>query len=70
MNVIDDQMKAKWNGRGMFIDGIKDQVIDFVVHVISHKLYYSIQLNNVSCIAINLGYKIVKKDHNYDLGEL
>ena len=30
-NVIEEQTKAKWNNQGMYIDGIKDRVITFVV---------------------------------------
>ena len=42
----------------------------FFVRVIAHKFYQSRKLNNISCIAVDLGYKIVKKDHEYDLTKL
>ena len=51
-------------------DCIEDPLIEFVVHVIAHKFYQSSRLNSMSCDAIYLGYKIVKKDHEYDLVEL
>ena len=38
-NVVEEKMKAKWNNQGMPIDGIKDLVIEFPVHAISHKVY-------------------------------
>lgn len=69
-DVVEKHTKAKWNDHGILINGIKDLVIEFVVHVFAHKFYQSIRLNNVPCITVNLGYMIAKKDHNYDLAEL
>ena len=54
----------------MNIDTIQDPLINFFVRVISHKFYQSSRLNNVPCIALDVGYKLVKKDHTYDLAEL
>ena len=54
----------------MTIDTIKDPLVDFVVRVISHKFYQSSRPTSVPCIAVDVGYKIVKKDHTYDLAEL
>ena len=54
----------------MKIPTIKDPLIEFAMRVISHKFYQSSQLHSVSCIAANVGYKIVKKDHTCDLVEL
>ena len=54
----------------MSIDTIKEPLVDFVVKVISHKFYQSSRLNSVPYIAVDVGYKIVKKDHAYDLAEL
>ena len=62
--------KEKWNGHGMSIDSIEDPLIEFVVCVIAHKFSQSSILNNVPCVAVDLGYKIVKQDHSYDLAEL
>ena len=45
-------------------------LLDFSIRVISHKLYQSSRLNSVPYIAVDVGYKIVKKDHTYDLFEL
>ena len=68
--VIEKNTGAKWNKRGMKIDTIQDPLIDFFVRVIAHKFYQSNRLNNVPCISLDVGYKLVKKDHTYDLAEL
>lgn len=54
----------------MTINTVKDPLLDFFVRVISNKFYQSSRLNSVSCIAIDVSYKLVKKDHTYDLVEL
>ena len=54
----------------MTMDTIVDPLLNFVVRVISYKLYQSSRLNSVPCIAMDVGYKIVNKDHTYDLDEL
>ena len=46
----------------MTIDTIQDPLVDFVVRVISDKFYQYSRLNNVPCITIDVGYKLVKKD--------
>ena len=67
---IEKNIGAKWNNRGMTIDTIKEPLIDFFVRVISHKFYQSNKLNSVPYIAVDVAYKLVKKDHTYDLAEL
>ena len=54
----------------MTIDTITDPLINFSLRVISHKFYQFRRLNSVPCIAVDVGYKIVKRDHTYDLAEL
>ena len=54
----------------MSIDTINDLMVEFVVRVIAHKFYQSSELNSVPYIVVDLGYKIVKKDHSYDLVKL
>lgn len=54
----------------MAIDTITDPLLYFSIRVISHKFYQSSRLNNVPYIVVDVGYKIVKKDHTYDLVEL
>ena len=67
---IEKNTGARWNNRGMSIDTITNPLVNFAVRVISHKFYQSSRLNNVPCIAVDVGYKIVKRDHTYDLAEL
>ena len=54
----------------MSIDTIVDPLLNFIVRVISHKSYQSSRWNSVPYIVVDVGYKIVKKDHTYDLVEL
>ena len=68
--VIEKNTGAKWNNKGMKIDTIIEPLLDFTVRVISHKFYQSSRLNSVPCIAVDVAYKLVKKDHTYDLAEL
>lgn len=68
--VIERNTGAKWNKRGMTIDTIQDPLVEFSIRVISHKFYQSSRLNIVHCIAVDVGYKLVKKNHTYDLVEL
>ena len=67
---IKKNIGAKWNKRGMTIDTINYPLVKFRVRVISHKLYQSSRLNSVPYIAVDVGYKIVKKDYTYDFVEL
>ena len=67
---IEKNTGAKWNKRGMKIDTITDPLVKFSMRVISHKFYQSSRLNNIPCIAVDVGYKIVKRDHTYDLTKL
>lgn len=68
--VIEKNTEAKWNKRGMKIDTITDPLLDFVIRVISHKFYQSNRLNKIPYIVVDVGYKIVKKDHTYDRAKL
>ena len=67
---IEKDIGAVWNKRGMNIDTITNPLVSFFVRVITHKFYYSSRPSSVPCIAMNLGYKLVKKNHEYDLAEL
>jgi hypothetical protein len=61
---------AIWNNRGMTISTIKDLELDFGVRVIAHKFYQLSRLDSVPCTTVNQAWKIVKKNHTYDLAEL
>ena len=67
---IERNTRAKWNKRGMTIDTIIEPLLEFAVRVISHKFYQSSRLNSVPCIVVDVAYKLMKKDHTYDLAEL
>ena len=54
----------------MTIDTITNPLLNIFVRVISHKFYQSSRFNSVPFIVMDGGYKIVKKDHTYDLVEL
>ena len=54
----------------MSMDIIFDPIVTFVVRVIAHKFFQSSQMNNVSCMAVDLGYNIVKRDHSNELSKL
>ena len=54
----------------MKISNVIDMELKFGIHVIAHKIYRSICLNNVSCEAVDLALKVVKKKMSFDLAEL
>lgn len=54
----------------MNIDTISNPLVAFSIRVIAQKFYQSSRLSSVPYIAVNLGYKLVNKDHTYDLAKL
>ena len=54
----------------MSIDTIIEPLLDFSMRIISHKFYQLNRLNSVPCSAVDVTYKLVKRDHTYDLSEL
>lgn len=54
----------------MTIDTITYPLLDFSVRVISQKFYQYDKLDSILYIIVDVGYKIVKKDHTYDLAKL
>ena len=68
--VIDMNIGIVWNKWGMKIDTIKDPLITFVVRTIEQKFFQSSRLNSVTYIVVDIGYKIVKEDHTYELANL
>lgn len=67
---LEKQTLAEWDGRGMKINSVIDVELKFGIHVIAHKIYNSSHLNNVSCEAVDLAYKVVKNKLSYDLADL
>lgn len=60
----------KWNGRGLKISIGSDVELKFGIHIIAHKIYSSSRLNSVACEAVDLAYKVVKKNLEFDLENL
>ena len=54
----------------MKLNNVTDMEIKFNIHVISHKIYSSSQPNIVFLEAVDLAYKVVKKNFSFDLAEL
>lgn len=63
-------MLLEWDGRGMKLNNVFDMDINFFIHIIAHKIYSSRHLNNVPCEAVDLTYKVTKKNISFDLAEL
>lgn len=60
----------EWDRRGMELSSVIGMKMKFGIHVISHKIYSSSKLNNMSCEAIDLTYKVVKNNLSFDLAKL
>ena len=54
----------------MKISNVSDVELKFGIHIIAHKIYNSSRLNSVPCEAVDLAYKVVKKNLEYDLVDL
>ena len=62
--------RAKWNGWGLSISNIYNTLIEFAVRVIYQKFYQYRKLSSVPCMIVDRAWKIVMKDHEYDLFKL
>ena len=67
---LEKKTLAEWDGRGMKISCVIDMELKFGIHIIAHKIYSLIKLNNVSSEAIDLAFKVVKINLSFDLIEL
>ena len=61
---------AKWDGRGLKINNAMDLELRFGIYIVAYKIYSSSRLNSVSCEAVDLAYKVVKKNMDYDLSNV
>ena len=61
---------VEWDERGLKITRVTNMEIKFSIYVITHKMYNSSWQNSVACEAMDLAYKVVKKDLSFDLAEL
>ena len=67
---IEKDTCVMWIKRGLNINTIVDLLVPFSVRVIAHKFCQSSRPNSMPCIVVNLGYKLVKKNHEYDLAKM
>ena len=51
----------------MKIISVTNMELKFGINIIAHKIYSSSKLNNVSCEAVDLSYKVVKNNLSLDL---
>ena len=61
---------VEWDSRGLKVSTVTDAKLRFGIHVIAHKIYSSSRPNSVPCEAVDLAFKIVKKNVEFDLSEL
>lgn len=61
---------AEWDGRGLKLNNVSDMEVRFGIHIIAYKLYSSRRLNSMWCEAMDLAYKVVKKNLEFDLVDL
>ena len=60
----------KWDGRGLKINNVTNVELRFGIHIIAHKIQSSSRLNSVPCGEVDLAYKVVKKNLEFDLSDL
>ena len=63
---LEKKTLAKWDGRGMKINCVADMELKLGIRIITHKIYSSSPLKNVSCEVVDLAFKALK----FDLVEL
>ena len=61
---------VEWDDIGLKINNVSDVELRFGIHIIAYKKYSSSQLNSVLCEAVDLAYKVVKKNLEFDLVDL
>ena len=67
---LEKKTLAEWDGKGMKISSVTNAELKFGIYIIAHKIYSSSRLNSVSCEAMDLAYKVVKKNLPNDLVDL
>ncbi len=50
----------------MKISSVIDMELKFDIHIIAHKIYSLSRLDNMSCEAVDLAYKVVKNNLSFD----
>ena len=62
--------RTEWNECGMSITSMFDPLIEFLVRDIDQKFYQSRRLNIVLSMIVDQAWKILMKDHEYDITRL
>ena len=57
----------EWDRRGMKLNGVIDVELKFCIHVISHKIYISSIPKSVPCEVVDLAFKVVKNNLQFDI---
>lgn len=69
-----DQLQKKtlieWDDKGLKISNVSNMELRFGIHIITHKVYSSSRLNSVPHEALDLAYKVFKKNFEFDLVDL
>ena len=67
---MEKETLAEWDGRGLKINTVTDPELRFGIYVIAYRIYSSSWLNSVACEAVDLAFKMVKKNLEFDLSDL
>ena len=67
---MEKETLAEWDGRGLKINTVIDPELRFGIYVIAYRIYSSSRLNSVACEAVDLAFKMVKKNLEFDLSDL
>lgn len=69
-NNLCELTKSKWDERGLKLSIVDYLELRFVSNIISYQIFQSFRVDSVPCGAIDIAYKIVKKDMKIDLCEI
>lgn len=58
---------VEWDGRGLKLNNVSCVELRFGINVIAYKLYSSSRMNSVLYEAIDLAFKVVKKNMDFDI---
>lgn len=61
---------AEQNGRVLKIKNVTNIELRFDIHIISHKIYSLSQSNNIPYEVVDLAYKVIKKNLEFDLSDV
>lgn len=67
---LSQKIGVEWDGRGLKLNGVTDLELKYAIHAIALKMYSSSRPNSAPCEVVDLAYKTMKKDLEFDLVEL